>query len=304
MTAFALPSAVTLVEVGARDGLQNEKQPVSTADKLELIKRLQAAGSRCIEATAFVSPKWVPQMADHAQVMAGLARREGVCYSALVPNAQGLEAALRARVDEVVIFPAASESFCRRNLNGSLDEVMTRFAAVAHGAREAGLRVRGVISCCLGCPLEGEVALAQVERVVLGLRDLGVDHIGIADTIGVGTPAKVQDVMRMTLGHFPAERISGHFHDTYGQALANVYASLLVGIHHFDTSIAGLGGCPYAPGATGNVSTEDVVYMLHGLGIDTGLDLDALIDTGQWISDRLGRQNASRVGRAVLAKRA
>lgn len=297
------PSHVTLVEVGPRDGLQNEAAPVSAADKVALVHRLQDAGCREIEVTSFVSPKWVPQMADNAEVMAGIARRPGVRYSVLTPNMKGLEAALATQPDEVVVFGAASEAFSRRNINCSIEESFERFAPVVAAAHEAGVKVRGAISCALGCPYQGAVSADEVERVVKLMKQIGVDHCGVADTIGVGTPAAVQRAMERALKHYPLAEVSGHFHDTYGQALANIYACLELGIHVFDASIAGLGGCPYAKGATGNVATEDVVFMLHGLGIETGLDLDKLVDAGAFISGVLGRAPVSRAGKALLAKR-
>jgi hydroxymethylglutaryl-CoA lyase len=299
-----LPSHVTLVDVGPRDGLQNEKQTVSAAHKVELVHRLQSAGLKEIEVTSFVSPKWVPQMADNTEVMAGIQRQPGVRYSVLVPNMKGLEAALPTRPDEVVVFGAASEAFSQRNINCSIAESIERFRPVVAAAHEAGLKVRGAISCALGCPYQGEVPLDEVERVVTLMKDIGVDHVGMADTIGVGTPRRVQAVMERALKHYPLVEVSGHFHDTYGQALANIYACLEMGVHTFDASIAGLGGCPYAKGATGNVATEDVVFLLQGLGIDTGIDLNALVDAGAFISDVLGRPPVSRAGRALLAKRA
>jgi hydroxymethylglutaryl-CoA lyase len=299
-----LPSHVTLVDVGPRDGLQNEKQIVSAAHKVELVHRLQSAGLKEIEVTSFVSPKWVPQMADNTEVMAGIQRQPGVRYSVLVPNMKGLEAALPTRPDEVVVFGAASEAFSQRNINCSIAESIERFRPVVAAAHEAGLKVRGAISCALGCPYQGEVPLDEVERVVTLMKDIGVDHVGMADTIGVGTPRRVQAVMERALKHYPLVEVSGHFHDTYGQALANIYACLEMGVHTFDASIAGLGGCPYAKGATGNVATEDVVFLLQGLGIDTGIDLNALVDAGAFISEVLGRPPVSRAGRALLAKRA
>jgi hydroxymethylglutaryl-CoA lyase len=298
-----LPSHVTLVDVGPRDGLQNEPQPVSTADKIELVHRLQAAGVREIEVTSFVSPKWVPQMADNAAVMAGIRRSAGVRYSVLTPNLKGLEAALPTQPDEVVVFGAASEAFSRRNINCSIAESIERFAPVVAAAHDAGLKVRCAISCALGCPYQGEVSADEVERVVGLMKEIGVDHCGVADTIGVGTPRRVQAALERALKHYPAVEVSGHFHDTYGQALANIYACLEMGVHTFDASVAGLGGCPYAKGATGNVATEDVVFMLNGLGIETGIDLDRLVDAGAFVSGLLGRPPVSRAGKALLAKR-
>ena len=303
MTLPNLPAKVTLVDVGPRDGLQNEKAPVDTTHKVELVHRLQAAGVREIEVTSFVSPKWVPQMADGAAVMAAVERKPGVRYSVLVPNMKGLEAALPTKPDEVVVFAAASEAFSQRNINCSIEESIERFRPVVEGALAAGIKVRAAISCALGCPYQGEVSLDEVERVVRLMQAIGVDHLGIADTIGVGTPRRVQAVMERALKHYPLEEVSGHFHDTYGQGVANVYAALELGVFTFDASIAGLGGCPYAKGATGNVATEDVVFMLHGLGIETGIDLDALVDAGAFISGVLGRPPVSRAGKALLSKR-
>ena len=299
-----LPSTVTLVDVGPRDGLQNEKEPVATAHKAQLVSMLQTAGLKEIEVTSFVSPKWVPQMADNAALMAAIERRPGVRYSVLTPNLQGLQAALPTRPDEIVVFAAATEAFSQKNINCSIAESIDRFAPVVALAHEAGIKVRGALSCALGCPYQGEVSADEVERVVLLLKGIGVDHLGVADTIGVGTPRKVQDAMARALKHYPLEQVSGHFHDTYGQALANIYACLEMGVHIFDSSVAGLGGCPYAKGATGNVATEDVVFMLNGLGIETSIDIDKLVDAGLFISDALGRLPVSRVGRALLAKRA
>jgi hydroxymethylglutaryl-CoA lyase len=301
--SVSLPPQVTLVDVGARDGLQNEKQNVETAHKIELVQRLTAAGLREIEVTSFVSPKWVPQMSDNAAVMAGLQRKAGVTYSVLVPNIKGLEAALPTMPDEVVVFGAASEAFSQRNINCGIEESIERFRPVAQAARKAGVKVRGAISCALGCPYQGEVSLDDVERVVRSMKDIGVQHVGIADTIGVGTARHAQSAMERALKHYPLHEVSGHFHDTYGQALANIYACLEMGVHVFDTSIAGLGGCPYAKGATGNVASEDVVFMLDGLGIETGIDLNALVDAGAFISNVLDRAPVSRAGKALLAKR-
>ena len=298
-----LPARVTLVEVGPRDGLQNEKQTVPAATKIELVHRLQAAGLREIEVTSFVSPKWVPQMADNAEVMAGVQRQAGVRYSVLTPNLKGWEAAAATRPDEIVVFGAASEAFSQKNINCSIAESIERFAPVVAAARAAGVKVRGAISCAVGCPYEGAIAPERVELVARLMAGIGVQHVGVADTIGVGTPRQVQRALEAALRHFPLAEVSGHFHDTYGMALANVYASLELGIHTFDASVSGLGGCPYAKGATGNVATEDVVYLLHGLGIDTGIDLDALIDAGAFIREALGQANGSRTARALLAKR-
>jgi hydroxymethylglutaryl-CoA lyase len=299
-----IPSHVTLVEVGPRDGLQNEKQQVDAAVKVELVHRLQAAGLREIEVTSFVSPKWVPQMADNAEVMAGVQRRSNVRYSVLTPNLKGLEAALASKPDEIVVFGAASEAFSQRNINCSIEESIERFRPVVAAAHEHGIKVRCAVSVALGCPYQGEVTPDEVERVVLLMKGIGVDHCGIADTIGVGTPKRVQAAMERALKHFPVAEVSGHFHDTYGQALANIYACLEMGIHTFDASVAGLGGCPYAKGATGNVGTEDVLFMLNGLGIETGVDIDKLVDAAGWISGVLGRKPVSRTGNALLAKRA
>jgi hydroxymethylglutaryl-CoA lyase len=299
-----LPQHVKIVEVGPRDGLQNEQEAVPAAVKIELVDRLSRAGFANIEAASFVSPKWVPQMATSAEVMAGIARRPDTIYSALTPNMQGFEAALAARADEVVIFGSASEAFSQKNINCSIAESIARFEAVARAAKQHGLRLRGSISCAFGCPYQGEVPLEAVADVVGRMHDLGCDEIDIADTIGVSTPRKTQAVMDTAARAFALERISGHFHDTYGQALANIYASLEIGVAIFHSSVAGLGGCPYAKGATGNVATEDVIYMLDGLGIATGIDLGQVVDAGAFISQQLGRKGASRVGNALLAKRA
>ena len=304
MGVAMLPQRVKLVEVGPRDGLQNEKQLVTVDHKVGLVHRLVAAGLREIEVTSFVSPQWVPQMADNAQVLAGVGRPGGVRTSVLVPNLKGLQGAMAASVrpDEVVVFGAASEAFSRKNINCSIAESIDRFAPVVAAAREAGFKVRGAISCALGCPYQGEVSADAVADVARRMAAIGVQHCGVCDTIGVGTARRVQQAMEAALRHFPLSEVSGHFHDTYGQALANMLASLELGVHTFDTSVAGLGGCPYAKGATGNVATEDAVFMLHGLGIDTGVDLDALVEAGAWISDVLGRPPASRTGRAMLSR--
>lgn len=298
-----LPSRVKLVDVGPRDGLQNEKAPVPAAVKIELVHRLQAAGLKEIEVTSFVSPKWVPQMADAADVMAGVNRRPGVRYSVLTPNMQGLEAALASSPDEVVVFASASEAFSQRNINCSIQESIARFAPVVEAARARGIYVRGAMSCAVGCPYEGEVSPERVGDLARLMKGIGVQHIGVADTIGVGTPLMVQRAIEATLGHYALDDVSGHFHDTYGQALANTLAALQLGVWQFDTSVAGLGGCPYAKGATGNVATEDVVYLLHGMGIDTGIDLNQLVDAGLYISDFLGRKPNSRAATALFNRR-
>jgi hydroxymethylglutaryl-CoA lyase len=299
-----LPSKVMLVDVGPRDGLQNEKQTIPTDVKVELVDRLTDAGLRAIEVTSFVSPKWVPQMADAASVMARIRRKPGVVYSVLVPNIKGFEGALAAKADEVVVFGAASEAFSQKNINCSIAESIERFGPVAAAAREHGMRVCGAISCALGCPYQGEVKPEAVAYVARLMKAIGVQHVGVADTIGVGTPRATQAAMEAALGVYDIADVSGHFHDTYGQALANIYACLEMGISTFDTSVAGLGGCPYAKGATGNVATEDVLYMLNGLGIDTGIDLAKVVATGQWISGVLGRKAFSRAGNAIAAKTA
>jgi len=299
-----LPTRVKLVDVGPRDGLQNEKQPVPAAVKIELVHRLQNAGLTEIEVTSFVSPKWVPQMADNAEVMAGMQRKPGVRYSVLTPNMQGFEAALKTVPDEIVVFGAASEAFSQKNINCSIAESIERFRPVVQAALEKGLTVRGAISCAVGCPYEGEIAPERVEMVARLMHGIGVQHVGVADTIGVGTPYKVQKALEATLKVYGIDHISGHFHDTYGMALANTLASLQMGIWNYDTSVAGLGGCPYAKGATGNVASEDVVYLLHGMGIETGIDLDKLVDAGKFISDFLQRKPNSRAATALLNKRA
>ena len=296
------PKKVTIVEVGPRDGLQNEKEFVATATKIELVNRLIDAGAPKIEAASFVSPKWVPQMADAAEVMQGIERKPGVVYAALTPNVRGLEGALANGADEVVIFGAASEAFSQKNINCSIAESIERFADVARLAKESGVLLRASISTAFGCPYQGEVRIDSVLDVTKRMQDLGCDEIDIADTIGVGTAAHVYEVMRRVTDIVPKEKIAGHFHDTYGQALANILASMQTGVSIYHSSVAGLGGCPYAKGATGNVATEDVLYMLHGMGIETGMDLDKTVQIGQWISDEIGRRNASSVGRAMIAK--
>ena len=299
---MSLPQSAKLVEVGPRDGLQNEPTPVPAGVKIELIHRLQDAGLRVIEATAFVSPKWVPQMADNAEVMAGIRRRPDVSYPVLVPNAKGLEAAIAAGAQEIVVFGAATESFSRRNTNCSIAEGLARFSAVCRAALAAGLKVRGDISVCLGCPYEGSVPTEAVVRVARELDQMGCYEITVADTIGVGTAGQTRAVFEAVMKHIPVQRLAGHFHDTYGQALANIYAALECGVPTYDSSIAGLGGCPYAKGATGNVATEDVVYLLNGLGIESGVDLNKLIEAGSYICSILGRTTHSRAARALMAR--
>jgi hydroxymethylglutaryl-CoA lyase len=298
------PSRVHLIDVGPRDGLQNEKQQLSSAIKVELVHRLQNAGLKEIEVTSYVSPKWVPQMGDNHDVMAGIRRQPGVRYSVLTPNLKGFEAALQDQPDEIVVFGAASEAFSQKNINCSIAESIERFAPVVAGARAAGIAVRGAMSCTVACPYEGDIAPERVAMLAKLMKDIGVQRVDVADTIGVGTPLKVQRAMEATLQHFDIDHVSGHFHDTYGQALGNTLAAMQMGVWNFQSSVAGLGGCPYARGATGNVATEDVVYLLQGLGVETGIDLDALVDAGAYISEQLGRPTQSRVARALLAKRA
>jgi hydroxymethylglutaryl-CoA lyase len=300
----ALPAQVRIVEVGPRDGLQNEKAEVPTKVKLELIERLADAGLPAVEATAFVSPKWIPQMADHTEVLEGIRRKPGVSYPVLTPNLKGFQAALAAGATEVAIFGAASEAFSKKNINCSIEESLERFRPVAEAAKAAKVKVRGYISCVLGCPYEGDVPAQKVAEVAGALYDMGCYEVSLGDTIGVGTPGRTQKMIEAVAKRVPLERLAGHYHDTYGQALANIYASLEMGVATFDSSVAGLGGCPYAKGASGNVATEDVVYMLHGLGIRTGIDLDKLAETGAWISDVLGREPGSKAGKAIAAKRA
>ena len=300
---MTIPSKVHLIDVGPRDGLQNEKSPVPADVKIELVHRLQAAGLQEIEVTSYVSPKWVPQMADNHAVMQGMQRQSGVRYSVLTPNLKGFEAALLDKPDEIVVFGSASEAFSQKNINCSIAESIERFAPVVEAARTAGIRVRGAMSCTVGCPYEGEIAPERVAYLAGLLKGIGVQRVDVADTIGVGTPRKVQRAIEATLQHYAIDDVSGHFHDTYGQALSNTLAALELGVWNFQSSVAGLGGCPYAKGATGNVATEDVVYMLHGMGIETGIDLDKLIDAGAYISDFLGRKPNSRAATALLNKR-
>ena len=295
----ALPARVRIVEVGPRDGLQNEKALIPTADKIELIDRLSATGLQSIEATSFVSPKWVPQLADAAEVFGGITRRPGVHYPVLVPNLQGYERARAVGVDEVAVFTAASEAFNRKNINAGIDESLARFAPVIERARAVGVAVRGYVSTVLGCPYQGEVPVADVVRVARELHLMGCYEISLGDTIGVGTPAKARAMLRAVAEAVPMPALAIHFHDTYGQALANILACLEEGVSVVDSAVSGAGGCPYAKGASGNVASEDVVYMLHGLGIETGVDLTALAETGRWLATRLGRETGSKVGRAL-----
>ena len=296
-----LPKHVKIVEVGPRDGLQNEKQAIDTATKVELIARLGASGLKTIEATAFVSPKWVPQMADNAEVMRQITRLDGVTYPVLTPNLKGLDAALATGVTEVAVFAAASEAFSQKNINCSIDESIERFVPVIESAREHGVAVRGYVSTVVGCPYQGDVPPEKVAEVSKALFDLGCYEISLGDTIGVGTPLKVQAMLAEVSKAVPMEKLAGHFHNTYGMAIANIYASLQMGMAVFDASVAGLGGCPYAKGASGNVATEDVVYLLNGLGIDSGVDLTSLVETAVWVSAQLGRAPASNVAKAISA---
>ena len=301
-SSLNLPKKVKIVEVGPRDGLQNEKDFVPIDVKVDLINQLSNAGFPNIEAASFVSPKWIPQMAGSAEVMKSIIRKPGIIYSALTPNIKGYEDALVAKTDEIVIFSAASEAFSQKNINCSIAESVERFAPVTTAAKQDGIRIRGSISCSFGCPYQGAVEPKQVADVVKRMMDLGCDEIDIADTIGVGTPGQVAAVFEEILAFAPKELFSGHFHDTYGQSLANIYAAMEMGISIFHSSIAGLGGCPYAKGATGNVATEDVLYMLKGLGIETGINFDAAVSIGDYITKKIGKPNASRVGRALAAK--
>lgn len=298
-----LPRQVRIVEVGARDGLQNEAQKVSVATKVALIERLADCGLQTIEAGAFVSPRWVPQMAGSAEVLQRIAPRAGVRYPVLTPNIQGLQGALAAGAREVAVFGAASEAFSHKNINCSIAESLNRFRPLLTQAQQAGVAVRGYVSCALGCPYQGEVAPAAVAEVAYALFEMGCYEISLGDTIGVGTPLRTQAVIEAVVRAVPLANIAGHFHNTYGMAIANIYAALEAGVTVFDASVAGLGGCPYASGASGNVATEDVVWLMQGLGIETGVNLERLVDTAQWISTQLGRPPASQVARAVLAKR-
>ena len=291
-----------IVEVGPRDGLQNEPNQVPTAVKLELIERLADAGLPAVEATAFVSPKWVPQMADHTEVLERIRRKPGVAYPVLTPNLKGFEAARAAGATEVAVFAAASEAFSKKNINCTIDESLERFRPLAMEAKKHNIKVRGYVSCVLGCPYEGNVRPERVADVAAALHQMGCYEVSLGDTIGVGTPGKTKVMIEACARRMPLEQLAGHFHDTYGQALANIYASLEAGVATFDSSIAGLGGCPYAKGASGNVATEDVVYLLQGLGIETGIDLDKLVAIGRWICGLLGREPSSKVNRALSAK--
>ncbi|MBW5799630.1 hydroxymethylglutaryl-CoA lyase [Halomonas elongata] len=299
---MGFPKQVRLVEVAPRDGLQNEPEAIATDTKLELIDRLADAGLRHIEAASFVSPKWVPQMADHREVMTGLKRRPGITYSALTPNLKGLEAALECGVEEVAVFGAASEAFSHKNINCSIAESLERFAPVLERAQQAGIRVRGYVSCVLGCPYEGEIAPAKVAEVAKALFEMGCFEVSLGDTIGTGTPLKAKRMLEAVAHEVPMDKLAAHFHDTYGQALANLYAVLEEGIAVIDSSVAGLGGCPYAKGAAGNVASEDVVYLLNGLGIDSGVDLEKLATTGDWITQAIGRPNRSKAGVALTSR--
>jgi hydroxymethylglutaryl-CoA lyase len=295
---MGFPKNVRIVEVGPRDGLQNESQTIPTETKIEFIRRLAASGLKTIEATAFVSPKWVPQMADHVEVLRGLPREEGVSYPVLVPNLRGFEEAVAAGATDVAVFSAASETFSQRNINCSIAESLDRFAPVFAAARAVNVQVRGYVSCVLGCPYEGEINPDKVADVAAALLERGCYEVSLGDTIGVGTPNRTIALIETVGGRMPVDRLAGHFHDTYGQALANIYAALTMGVQVFDASVSGLGGCPYAPGATGNVATEDLLYMLNGMGIETGVDLDRLVAAGAFICEKLGRQTQSRVARA------
>jgi hydroxymethylglutaryl-CoA lyase len=298
-----LPARVRIVEMGPRDGLQNEKQEVPTEVKLELIERLGAAGLPAIEATAFVSPKWIPQMADHTEVLERIRRRPGVDYPVLTPNLKGYEAARAAGATEVAVFGAASEAFSKKNINCSIAESLERFRPVVEKARQDKIKVRGYVSCVVACPYEGDIKPEKTAEVAGALYDMGCYEVSLGDTIGAGTPGRTQAMIEACAKRVPVAKLAGHYHDTYGQALANIYASMELGVATFDASVAGLGGCPYAKGATGNVATEDVVYMLHGLGIETGIDLDKLVEVGDWISAVLKRASSSRAGKAIQAKR-
>jgi hydroxymethylglutaryl-CoA lyase len=298
-----MKSSARIVEVGPRDGLQNEPGSVPTSVKIELIERLADAGLPAVEATAFVSPKWIPQMADHTEVLERIRRKPGVSYPVLTPNLKGFEAARAAGAKEVAVFGAASEAFSKKNINCTIAESLERFSEVVSKAKQHQVAVRGYVSCVLGCPYEGDVRPEKVAEVAGALFDMGCYEVSLGDTIGVGTPGKTKAMIEACARRVPLDKLAGHYHDTYGQALANIYASLELGVSTFDASVAGLGGCPYAAGASGNVATEDVVYMLHGLGIKTGVNLEQLVDTGEWISAFLKRTSSSKVGKAITAKK-
>ncbi|HEV8692798.1 MAG TPA: hydroxymethylglutaryl-CoA lyase [Lysobacter sp.] len=293
---------VRIVEVGPRDGLQNEKTIIATADKIALIDRLSATGLRSIEATSFVSPKWVPQLADAAEVYTGIAKRPGISYPVLVPNEQGYERARAVGVTEIAVFTAASEAFNRKNINASIDESLARFAPVMERAKVDGVKVRGYVSTVLGCPYQGAVPVSDVVRVARALHDMGCYEVSLGDTIGVGTPGKAREMLKAVAAEVPMPALAVHFHDTYGQALSNILACLEEGVAVVDAAVSGTGGCPYAKGASGNVASEDVVYMLHGLGIETGIDLDRLAETGRWLAALLGRETGSKVTKALASK--
>jgi len=293
-----LNKSVRIVEVGPRDGLQNERGEVPTAVKVELIERLADAGLPAVEATAFVSPKWVPQMADHTEVLERIRRKPGVSYPVLTPNLKGFEAARAAGATEVAIFGAASEAFSQKNINCSIAESLERFRPVVSEATSHEIRVRGYVSCVLGCPYEGAVKPQRVADVAAALYEMGCYEVSLGDTIGTGTPGKTRAMIEACAKRVPLEKLAGHYHDTYGQALANIYASLEIGVHTFDASVAGLGGCPYAAGASGNVATEDVIFMMDGLGVRTGVDLEKLVAIGRWICGVLGREPSSKVNKA------
>ncbi|MGH8723867.1 MAG: hydroxymethylglutaryl-CoA lyase [Burkholderiales bacterium] len=295
---WSVPDFVRIVEVGPRDGLQNERAEVPTAVKVELIERLADAGLPAVEATAFVSPKWVPQMADHTEVLERIRRKPGVSYPVLTPNLKGFEAARAAGATEVAIFGAASEAFSKKNINCSIAESLERFKPVAEAAKASNVKIRGYVSCVLGCPYEGEIKPERVADVAAALYEMGCYEVSLGDTIGTGTPGKTKAMIAACARRVPLEKLAGHYHDTYGQALANIYASLEMGVATFDASVAGLGGCPYAKGASGNVATEDVIYMLDGLGLRTGVDLERLVEIGRWICGILKKQPASKVNQA------
>lgn len=299
---MALPKRVKIIEVGPRDGLQNEQRNLSTELRIELIERLADTGLPVVEAGAFVSPRWVPQMSATGEILAGIRRKADVSYPVLVPNMRGLEAALAAGAEEIAVFGAASERFSQQNINCSIDQSLERFSAVVSAARQRGIRARGYVSCVLGCPYEGEIAPAAVVRVATALYAMGCYEISLGDTIGVGTPLKAQRMLEAVVREVPLAHLAAHFHDTYGQALANLFAVLQLGLANIDSAVAGLGGCPYAPGASGNVATEDVVYLLNGLGIATGVDLERLAATGRWICEHLGRRPSSKVAQALAGR--